>query len=99
LSINEPGVNEWSPTEIDCGDVNDTTSGYCGWGGVGQVLYFEHHLAGGVHRDSLTVRKGQNLVVIQHSVEVFDPNGIDWAIANNPVVVLVLLLITSLPDN
>jgi hypothetical protein len=49
--------------------------------------YLEHHLDIGRHGDSIAVRKSENLVVIQHSVEILNPNGVDRSIGNDPRVV------------
>jgi hypothetical protein len=97
-SIFAPGVNEWSPEKISGRDIDNTASRYSSWGGVVEVLDLEHHLGVVSHWDSLGVSKSKNLVIIEHSVQVLNPNGIDWTITNDPRDVLVLLVIALLPD-
>lgn len=43
-------------------------------------------LAAGSHRDPVSVRQGQSFVVVQNRVQVFNPNGINWTVQNNPDV-------------
>ena len=38
------------------------------------------------HGDTFTVGKGQDLVIVEHSVQIFNPNGIDRAVAGEPDV-------------
>lgn len=97
-SILAPGVNEWSPEKIGGRHIDDTASRHGSWGGVVQVLDLEHHLGVVSHWDSLSVSKGENLVVIEHGIEVLNPDGIDWSIADNPRDMLVLLVIALFPD-
>jgi hypothetical protein len=97
-TILAPGIEEWLPTKIWWGHIDDTAAGHGSWGGVIQVLDFEGHLALVGHWDTFTVGKSQNLVVIEHSVEVLNPNSVDWAVTINPSVELVLLVVGTLPD-
>jgi len=97
-SISAPGLDEWSPEEISWRNENNTASGYCSWGSVVKVLDLEHHLGVIGHWDSLVVSKSKNLVIIEYCVEVLNPNSIDWAIADNPVDLLVRFSVTLFPD-
>ena len=43
---------------------------------------------GGIELDAFTVGQTEHLVVIKHSVHVLYPEGVHWAVTNNPLVVL-----------
>jgi len=98
LSVSAPGIDEWSPAEISGRYVDDSASGHSGWGSIVQVLDLEDHFAVIGHWNTLSIGEGENLVVIEHSVQVLNPNGIDWSIANNPGGVFVSPVIALLPD-
>lgn len=97
-SIEQPSLNQWSPEEIGGRYIDDTTSRDCSWGSVVQVLDLKSHLGGIRHWNSLGVGEGKNSIIIEHSVEVLNPNGIYWSVTNNPRSVLVALGIALLPD-
>ena len=48
----------------------------------------EHHMYGWCKLDSLAVGQTEHLVVIQHSVHVLNPQGVNWPIADHPLVVI-----------
>jgi len=97
-SISAPGSDEWSPEKISWRNENNTASRYCSWGSVIKVLDLEHHLCVVRHWDSLIVSKSKNLVIIKYCVKVLNPDSIDWAIANNPIDLLVGFSVTLFPD-
>jgi len=54
---------------------------------VVNVVNLKDDLAVGGHRDTIPVGQSERLVVVQHRVEVLDPNGINWAIQHKPDMV------------
>ena len=50
-------------------------------------MHLEHDLAVGRHRDAISVGQRQLLGVVEHRVEVLDPDGVDRAIQHQPHVV------------
>lgn len=48
--------------------------------------YLKHHMYGWSKFDSLAVGQTEHLVVIQHSIHVLNPQGINWSIADHPLV-------------
>ena len=66
--------------------VDHSVARHGGRRGVVDVVYLEYDLARGRHRDAIAVRQRQSLVVVQHRVEIFDPDCVDWAVQNQPDV-------------
>jgi len=97
-SLQKPSSVDWFIANVTGGDEDDTTTRDGSGRGVVEVFDFEDHLTVLTHRNTITGSEGQNLVIIQDSVEVFNPNGIDGSIANNPSVDLLLLIIGLAPD-
>lgn len=94
-----PSLIDCFVTEIIRRNVDLTTSGHSGGWSIVQVLNLEHQFALIRHGDSFTVGKSQNLVVIEHSVETFNPNGIDGTIASQPDVEFGFSIIAFLPKS
>jgi len=46
----------------------------------------EDDLAVGRHGDTISVSESQGLVVVKDGVEILNPDGIDWAVKNQPNV-------------
>ena len=42
--------------------------------------------------DSLAVRQTQHLVVVQYCVHVLDPQGVDWPVADHPLVLIAVVV-------
>ena len=97
-AVTDPGVEERLPVEIGVGDEDDTVTGDGSGGGIPEVLDLEGHLCSVEHGNTLGISEGEDLVIVEHRVEVLDPNGIDGTIAANPVVHFVRLGVLSLPD-
>ena len=57
-----------------------------GGGGVLDVVRLEHHLAVGRHGDAVAVGQRQRLVVVQHRVEVLDPDSVHGPVQHEPDV-------------
>jgi hypothetical protein len=97
-SILAPGINEWSPEEISVRYIDNTASRYSSWGGIVQVFDLESHLGGIRHWNSLSISKSKNSVIIKYCVQVLNPNGIYWAITNDPRSMFVGFGVTFQPD-
>ena len=50
-------------------------------------MYFEDDLAVGRHRNAVAIGQCQGLVVIEHRVQVLDPDGVDRAVQQQPDVI------------
>lgn len=94
-----------APTFIECScsqivgrDVDLSTSGDCSRRGVVQVLHLEDQLTLVGHRNTLSVGKGQDLVIIEHSVQVLNPKSIDWSVAGEPNVEFRRSRVALLPE-
>ena len=59
---------------------------HCGWRSVVDVVHLKDDLAVGRHGDAVTVSQGQGLVVVQHRVQVLDPDGVHRPIKHQPHV-------------
>jgi len=60
--------------------VNHSIARHCCWRRVVNVVNFKDDLAGSGHRDTITVRQRQGLVVVKHRVEILDPDCVDWTV-------------------
>ena len=65
-------------------DVENSGSGDGGGRGRFQVSNFEQKAHGGIERNSLVRRQGQNFVVVHDGVERLDPHGVDIPVQQNP---------------
>ena len=54
-------------------------------------MRLEQDLAGGVHGNPISVGERQGLVVVQHRVQVLDPNGVDRSVQYQPHVVALMV--------
>ena len=59
-------------------------SRHSSWGGVVNVVHLKDDLTVGGHGDTVTVSQGQGLVVIKYRVQVLNPDGVYWAVENQP---------------
>src|SRR6202000_1777042 len=66
-----------------------------------QALNFEHNTNVGRQIESLAVWQSKQLVVVEHTVQVFHPLWIDVAIKNNPVALAVFSteIVNDLPQD
>ena len=63
-----------------------------GRGGHSQILHLKQHVDEWSELDAFTVSQAQHLVVIQHSVHVFNPQSVHWSIAYDPLMVISFVL-------
>jgi len=49
-----------------------------------QIIYFEHHGASFWHFNTLTIVQTQHLIIVKHSVHVFNPKSVDRTIEADP---------------
>ena len=47
-------------------------------------MHLKDDLTVGSHGDTVTISQGQGLVVVKYGVQVFNPDGVDWAVQNEP---------------
>ena len=55
-----------------------------------QVHGLKHQVGGVRELDDLSTHKTQLLVIVQHCVHVLNPNGVDWAVKDQPLPVWCL---------
>ncbi|KAA6420712.1 MAG: hypothetical protein FRX49_09289 [Trebouxia sp. A1-2] len=64
-----------------------------------RVLGLKHGLHLRSHENAVSIGQGQNFVVIQHSVQVLNPDGINWTVKDNPGVLVLVLGCTPPEDS
>ena len=74
------------PVEARAAHVDHAVARHGGRGGVVDVVGLEDDLAVWRHGDAVTVRQSECLVVVQHRVQILNPNGVHWAVQNQPDV-------------
>jgi hypothetical protein len=84
------------PAYVDRLQIDHATTRNCCWGSYLEVIDLEKHSGSGGHLDPLPIGQTEHLVIIEHSVHVFDPKGIDWPIKDNPPLLLRPLALKSL---
>ena len=52
-----------------------------------EILNFEEHVQSRRKLDSFGIGKTKSFVIVQHSVHVFDPNRVHWAVEDNPFTI------------
>ena len=62
-------------------------------------MRLKDNLAVWCHWDAVSIGQGECLVVIQHTVEVLNPNGIHWAVQHQPDVLPLFGLVRSPPQS
>lgn len=67
------------------------------FGSLAVRTYLEHGLDVVRHGHAVPVSQGQDLVVIEHGVEVFDPDGVHGTVRDDPSVVRVLPVVVLGP--
>ena len=81
-----------SPPELLGGNVHHAASGHRRRGRNGEILHLEEHAhRPGVEFDALAVGKTQGAVIIEHRVHVFDPDGVDRPVKDDPLLILGLI--------
>lgn len=66
---------------------NHTTTRDSSGGSLREIFDFEHHCHCRLQLNDLTRVEAELFVIIKYSVHVFNPNGIDGAIEDNPLTV------------
>mmetsp|Transcript_116650 Transcript_116650/g.161923 ORF Transcript_116650/g.161923 Transcript_116650/m.161923 type:complete len:212 (+) Transcript_116650:1266-1901(+) len=67
--------------------INHTTTRYSSWRGNSKIHRLEDHVHIGRHLNDFTTHKTQLFIVIKHSVHIFNPDGIDRTIKDQPSTV------------
>lgn len=80
-------MNICLPTKVILSEVNHTTTTHSGGTGHGQVLHLEKHTHFRTQFDTLTIRKTQHHIIIQHCIHVFDPVSIHRTIKHAPFLI------------
>ena len=75
---------DWIPVHNRTAHEHHSVPRYRSRGSVVDVVDLEYDLAVWRHRDSIAVRQGQGLVVVEHRVKILDPDGVDWAVQDEP---------------
>jgi hypothetical protein len=47
-------------------------------------MRFKNNLAVWSHGDPVAIGQSQGFIIIQHRIQIFNPDGINWTIKNNP---------------
>lgn len=79
-------------------DVDHATTRYSGRGCGLKVFNLKKHSKFFPEFDSFTVGQTQGQVVIEDSVEILNPEGIDWAIEGNPVMGFIFTVVALSDD-
>jgi hypothetical protein len=85
LECDRPCLDYRLPPQMHRLKVHHPASGNCGRGSHCQVVDFEHHRECSWQFDTLPVGQTQHLVVVQHSIEVFNPKGVYWSVELDPL--------------
>jgi hypothetical protein len=93
----QPPAHHRLPAEVDVADIHDAGAGDRRGGGVDQRLDLEHHLDVIRHADAVAVGQRQDAVVVEHGVEVLDPDGVHRAVGHDPGVVRRLRVVELRP--
>ena len=82
-----PGGDVGQPAELVGRHVHHTAPRHRGGGRHRQVLNLEEHAHGDrIELDALAVGEAQGAVVVEHGVHVLDPDGVDWAVKDDPLL-------------
>mmetsp|Transcript_13743 Transcript_13743/g.31845 ORF Transcript_13743/g.31845 Transcript_13743/m.31845 type:complete len:1547 (-) Transcript_13743:4516-9156(-) len=87
-----PRLHRRAPGQDARGHVDDTHARHRRGRRVVEVLGLEDELHVGDHGDAVTVGEGEELVVVEHGVEVLNPDGVHGPVENNPRVLRLLLV-------
>ena len=79
-------LQDWVPVKDGAAHEHHAIARHGGWWGIVNVVHFEDDLAVGCHGDAVTVGQGQGLVVVQHGVQVLNPDSVHRAIKHQPDV-------------
>ena len=72
--------------ESGAAHVDHAVPGHCGRRGIVYVVGLKDDFTVWGHWDTITIGQGQGLVVVQHRVEVLNPDGINWTVQYKPDV-------------
>lgn len=79
-------LQNWAPVKHRRTHEDHAVAGDGSRGGVVNVVRLKDDLAVGSHGNPITIGEGQRAVIIQHRVQILNPDGINWPIQNNPNV-------------
>ena len=85
MSVTAYPENGW-PVETRAAHVHHAITWHSGRRRIVDVVRLEDDLAVGRHGDTISVSESQGLVVVKDGVEILNPDGIDWAVKNQPNV-------------
>ena len=78
---------DWVPVHDRTTHEHHSIPRHSGRWGVVDVVHLEHDLTVGRHGDTIAVSQGQCLVVVQHRVEILNPDSVYGAIQEQPDIV------------
>ena len=84
----EPRGEEGAPAELTSAPCTPCRSARRSRAGDGEVHRLEEQVHHGRHRDDLAAHQAELLVVVEHRVHVLDPDRVDGAVEDDPLVVL-----------
>eukprot|EP00968_Pinguiococcus_pyrenoidosus_P001290 scaffold57_cov254-Pinguiococcus_pyrenoidosus.AAC.43 len=93
-----PRGRDGEPVEVLFADVDDSRARDRRRTGVDERLHLEHELDVVGHGNTITIGKRQHSIVVQHGVEIFDPDGVNGAVHHDPRVVRVAGIVVFRPD-
>eukprot|EP00906_Rhabdomonas_costata_P031046 RCo043882 len=88
-ALSDPLVLEGPPPHVGLVYVQDPGAAHGGRGGVAEVADLEHQAHRGGQRNTLVAGQGEHLVVIHHRVHRLNPLGVDNAVQDDPLAVLL----------
>lgn len=81
-----PYLQNWTPVKHRRAHEDHAIARDGSWRGVVDVMRLEDNLAVGGHWNSIAISQRQRAVIIQHRVQVLNPDGINWPIQHDPNV-------------
>ena len=93
-----PRLHDGLPVQVRVRDVDDARAAHGGRARVGQRLVLEEDLDVVRHGEAVARGERQDLVVVEHGVEVLDPDGVDGPVLRDPRDVGQVAVVVLLPD-
>lgn len=90
-----PTFKDGLPVEDGAGHEHHAVPGHSSGGGVVDVVYLKDDLAVWSHGDTVSVSQGQGFIVVQHRVQVLNPDGIYRAVQQQPHMLTLQELINT----
>eukprot|EP00955_Chlamydomonas_euryale_P005078 54229-Chlamydomonas_euryale.AAC.10 len=91
LALLQPRAHHRVPAQLRVRHVDDAGARDRRRRRVGEVLRLKERLHGGCHEDAVAVGECQHLVVVEHRVEVLDPDRVHRAVEHDPRVLVLVL--------